>query len=294
MTRVKTVSSFYQVAPSVVLELKTRERLVDFLVHQFLFPVRLKKCRLPSARLKITADFKRSYFTLQTHSHTIRTSNFISLLPLIDTEARWVIAGHLPAEWFPVHSAAVQKNNRSVLLLGESGAGKSRTLLDLVGKGYTGLSDELNFLNLRTFRLAPYLRHWNLKSPLPNALRNLVHITFEATRVATRQKLTNHYFPISEFQNRCLLNGAPLFRIYYLKSRQAKVSKRRALTTVEIIQHLADNSYVYVLRHHPKAHLAQNYQRRFLDLFKQLAKRPVAVSAEELSVKKGSKLSQLI
>lgn len=42
----------------------------------------------------------------------------------------------------PLHGAAVQKNDRIIVLLGESGGGKTRILKSLIDKGYTYIADE--------------------------------------------------------------------------------------------------------------------------------------------------------
>lgn len=42
----------------------------------------------------------------------------------------------------PLHGVAVQKNGRVIILLGESGGGKTMILKSLIGKGYTYIADE--------------------------------------------------------------------------------------------------------------------------------------------------------
>ncbi len=60
------------------------------------------------------------------------------------------------ADLFFMHAAAVSINNRAVLLVGESGAGKSSTCWHLINNGFGYLSDELAPIALDTLNVEPY------------------------------------------------------------------------------------------------------------------------------------------
>lgn len=70
--------------------------------------------------------------------------------------------------YFYLHTAALQKNKKVILISGESGAGKSTTTWALLHHGYQYLSDELAPINLTSLTALPFPHAICLKSQPPN------------------------------------------------------------------------------------------------------------------------------
>jgi hypothetical protein len=66
-----------------------------------------------------------------------------------------------------LHAASVQKQGRALLLIGESGSGKSTTTWGLLDRGFRYLSDELSPIDVEALQVHPYPRALVLKARPP-------------------------------------------------------------------------------------------------------------------------------
>ncbi len=89
------------------------------------------------------------------------------LIPAVDQQIV-LAAQHLRPDLFFLHAAVLELAGRAVLLIAESGAGKSTTALALVRHGFGFFSDELAPLELEELRVRPFPRAICLKSRPPD------------------------------------------------------------------------------------------------------------------------------
>lgn len=83
-----------------------------------------------------------------------------------------------------LHAAAVCRGARTVLLPGESGAGKSSLAAWLTSNGFDYLTDELVFIPSGTFRVIPFVRPLSLKASARQTVASDV-IDFKALGAAS-------------------------------------------------------------------------------------------------------------
>jgi len=291
----RSFSFYYEVTKGISVRIISNTQLVGELIRIFLFPRMTTKPKGKTVSLTILENQKKKQFGIRTSTgKTLWHANPVWLLSAIDHEVRWLVATHLPSDFFPIHSAGFIKGGRASLLLGDSGAGKSRALMELAKKGHPCLSDELNFLDFKHFRIYPYYRHWNIKDRLPKHLPYIGYTWMRGRRPGAKRKETTYYVPTTASQNIASRGGKCLHSIYILKSRRARKMKSRKLSLIEIIKHLADNTYVAPFRGSRKTPYTKRYDALFLRLFKQIAGRQGQLVGAELQVPTGKSFTQLI
>jgi hypothetical protein len=91
------------------------------------------------------------------------------ILHQIDNELAYILENARPDLYF-VHAAALAIDGRALLLVGESGAGKSTTSYAFAASGVEYLSDELAPMEPETGRVHPYPRAICLKKDPPHPL----------------------------------------------------------------------------------------------------------------------------
>ncbi len=293
MSRQASFKFRYLVAPGVCLKLQTNLNETGRLVSLSLFPKRAGRTTAKTIRLRVSYNpIRDSFFLYSPFKRKPLTCSSQTLLPILDHEVRLGILLCLPNFLFPVHSAAAVKRKQTILLLGESGFGKSTAMFDLARNGYGGLSDELNFIDLRTFRILPYFRNWSLKL-IPHRLKSKKHFWVLAPRL-----FGNRYkkIPVAYFKNSFTNKkaGAPLRFIFYLKSRLSKTAAIRELSVAETLQRLIENSYIRPFRsqtHSPR--LARKFGRLAENLFRS-HKKLSFMRAYEIATTKRRSFSELI
>jgi len=84
-------------------------------------------------------------------------------LALFEWGLNWCISFHAH-QYLIIHSAAIAKDGRAVLLPAPPGSGKSTLCAALVHRGWRLLSDELALIDLETLQVIPLARPVNLKN----------------------------------------------------------------------------------------------------------------------------------
>jgi hypothetical protein len=100
----------------------------------------------------------------------MESSRIGDILHQLDNELTFILENARPDLYF-VHAAALAVDGRAVLLVGESGAGKSTTAYAFASSGVEYLSDELAPLEPATGHVHPYPRAICLKQDPPLPLR---------------------------------------------------------------------------------------------------------------------------
>ncbi len=286
----------YLLTRGMTLEILTDRTEIGRMVGQFLFVKHVQKPRGRVKQLKILWNEQMNYYHFTAHDgKTMRARNPTALLPLIDQEARWNALTHLPLNFFPVHSAGLTKNGNVLLILGESGSGKSTVLFDLVKKGWQGLSDELNFLDLRTFRVYPFLRTWSMKGRVPGDFQQKPHVRIFVKWQNQRKVKSLFYFSKNGFKNNdSIKSPCKLRAIFILKTRGAKKPACSRLSEIEVIKALIDNSYVLGFRRSLKSKYRRKYIHLSRKLFKQSHRFERQFKGYQLKTNKASRFSYLI
>ena len=288
----------YLLTTGLSLELKTNSPLIGKAVKEFLFTKTLRRLNYPAIKLACMWNEQGKRFEIvKRDGKKAFAKNPLALLPVIDDEARWGILTHLPKDFFPIHSSGIVRKSEAILFLGESGAGKSNVLFEFVRKNYAGLSDELNFLDLGTFRIHAFCRSWIFKAPLgvPLGRKKITKLLISRKFGKIRTKpLLHYYWPGATFGKRALQKSFPLKTIFSLKSRNAKKPRSRPLSSVEIIRELADNMYVFSFRKVFKSHFAARYNRLFMKLVRQFPRFERKLGVYELKITRRTRFSDLI
>jgi hypothetical protein len=100
----------------------------------------------------------------------MESSRLGDVLHQLDNELTFILENARPDLYF-VHAAALARDGRATLLVGESGAGKSTTAYAFAASGAEYLSDELAPLEPGTGKVHPYPRAICLKRDPPPPLR---------------------------------------------------------------------------------------------------------------------------
>ena len=253
---------FYLLASNIGLEVRTNSKSVGLAIRKLLFPKHVtKKASLFISSITVLWDKSKNQYTFNGRYGVKKSAETLDMLiPHIDEEARWIILNHLPPHIIPIHGSCIIRHNKAILLVGRSGGGKSKALLDLVHMRYAGLSDEMNMLDLKTLKVFAYLRTWVFKNKTP--------MKGERSILLKRlDKPVKHYYTLQKTLGQPLIDkSCPLQSIFRLKTRFAKKKYSRKLTEAEVIKILAESSYVFYFQK-----ISQPvYQRKYTDLINRL------------------------
>jgi hypothetical protein len=114
----------------------------------------------------------------------------------------------LRPDLFFLHSAALKLNDKTILIMGESGAGKSTTTYALTHHGFTYLSDELSPIDLNTMMVTPYAHALCLKQIPPEPYK-LPENTLKTTRTM--------HVPVESLENGIELADCPITHVFFVK-----------------------------------------------------------------------------
>ena len=292
----RSLNHYFLVAPGFTLKIRTNTPKLHKIIAETLFPIKVRKATKNFFVIHLFWNHKtKNYELLRRDGKKIWARSTLPLIPFLDEEVRWKILTRLPEHLFPIHSAGLIENSKAILLLGEAGAGKSTALFDFVRQGYAGLSDELNFLDLRTFRVYPYFRTWILKA-LPRVFSSKKYTEVPVLRNKPKggAKLTHFCFNSNIFRRRLQNQSFPLQKIFYLKSRSAKKLAFKRLSPVEVFEKLSDNVYAITFRKGFKSPYMTKYKRLLIRLFRAFPKFQNRLAGFELKTTKKTKSSNLI
>ncbi|MCU4675572.1 HprK-related kinase A [Catenovulum sp. 2E275] len=93
--------------------------------------------------------------------------------PMLEWGMNWCIASNAH-HFFIMHAAAIEKNNKVIVLPAQSGAGKSTLSAALSYNGWRLFSDELALFSLKNKLLYPLARPINLKNDSIDIIRNYI------------------------------------------------------------------------------------------------------------------------
>lgn len=298
MIRERLPRFHFLLTEGISLLLETNSKEAARLIHKFLFPIRLRRPEPVTLKAKLISKLKNEPVTLLfSKKISFRCPDILSAFPLLDREVRRKILARLPQHFFPIHCAAFLKGKEAFLLLGESTAGKSRALLELLRLRFSGLSDELNFLNLKTLHVHPYYRTFVLKAPSPQSFLRLTHVKLKQENYPGDPAfyLPAHYY-FARQAGRHSFPRRPCFlkTIFHLKSRTARRNAVRKVKSAEWFKWLADNIYLFAWRKGENLSQARKYDRLLLQLFQTMGRLQETVRGFELQVRAGASFSHLI
>jgi hypothetical protein len=114
----------------------------------------------------------------------------------------------LRTDLFFLHSAALKFREKTILIMGQSGAGKSTTTFALTHHGFEYLSDELSPIDLNTMMVSPYTHALCLKQTPPEPYR-LPENTLKTTRTM--------HVPVESLKGGIQLADCPVTHVFFVK-----------------------------------------------------------------------------
>jgi hypothetical protein len=117
---------------------------------------------------------------------------------------------------FFLHAAALTLNDSAVLLIAQSGAGKSTTAWAMANRGFGYMSDELAPIDLHTMRVQPYPHALCLKRPppapfdLPSSVistLHTLHVTTDCIPIVERKPTRLRAVFFNRYDPRALVPG---------------------------------------------------------------------------------------
>ncbi len=137
-----------------------------------------------------------------------------------------------PDLWF-LHAAVAEWEGRAILLVAESGGGKSTTLWGMLHHGWAYLSDELAPIDLASLQVDAYPRALCLKRQPPPAY------PLPAATVRTPQTF---HVPVEQLPRVSPMESCPLAAAYFLKyCPDASAPAMRAISSGETVARLYAN-----------------------------------------------------
>ncbi|NNE61117.1 MAG: hypothetical protein HKN35_09490 [Woeseia sp.] len=128
----------------------------------------------PPLLIEVSRGLSAAGWEVTFKGHTEKCATLADLIYVVE-KALTIELQHRRPDLFFLHAAAVRRNDRCVLIIGESGAGKSTFCWHLCNSRFRYLSDELAPINLQDMRIEPYPHAICLKRiaegmpPLPDA-----------------------------------------------------------------------------------------------------------------------------
>lgn len=117
-------------------------------------------------------------------------------------------AQKLRPDLFFLHSAALKLRDKTILVMGKSGAGKSTTTYALTQHGFAYLSDELSPINLDTMMVSPYAHALCLKN-IPPEPYSLPENTLKTERTM--------HVPVENLQGGIQLSASPVTHVFFVQ-----------------------------------------------------------------------------
>lgn len=121
---------------------------------------------------------------------------------------------YLRTDLYFVHSSALEHQGRVIMIVAESGTGKSTTTWALLRHGFRYLSDELAPIDPASFEVHPYPHALCLKAPPPG--------NYPLPEKTTRTERTLH-IPVTMMPSPAIMEPGPLHAIFFLQ-RSANAS----------------------------------------------------------------------
>ncbi len=119
-------------------------------------------------------------------------------------------AQKLRPDLFFLHSAALKIGDKTILVMGKSGAGKSTTTYALTHHGFAYLSDELSPIDLETMMVSPYAHALCLKN-IPPEPYSLPESTLKTERTM--------HIPVENLQGGVQLSACPVTHVFFVQYR---------------------------------------------------------------------------
>jgi hypothetical protein len=115
---------------------------------------------------------------------------------------------HLRTDLYFVHSSVLERGERAIMIVAESGTGKSTTTWALLQHGFRYLSDELAPIDPASLVVHPYPHALCLKSPPPG--------NYPLPEKAARTERTIH-IPVTTMPSAAISEPRPLHALFFLQ-----------------------------------------------------------------------------
>ncbi len=196
--------------------------------------------------IKYSVIKHKKYFSIrENEKFCIRTTHRWPLYLFIMMRVRDSLYEGLKDYLF-LHSGAVARDNRAILLIGPSGAGKSTLTTALLNYGYRYVTDEVVVVTISGLRVLPFQRPIYLYGWLP-ILSSENNREFKAFRFKERYGKNMEYWQFIVPQNSSRLakesSFDPGFIIFPRFSERRKRTTLKSISKAEAVIHLMQNGW---------------------------------------------------
>jgi hypothetical protein len=140
---------------------------------------------------------------------------------------------------YPIHASALSDKINSFLFIGNPGAGKTTTMLQLLNTGYSLLSDDRPLLDKKG-NVYSFYRPVNVSVDMLPFLSNMfIHMK----NIYIKSEVKKISVPISSFQDNITDNYLPLKKIIVLENNQNSLVNK--MTKMESMQKIVAISFPY-------------------------------------------------
>jgi HprK-related kinase A len=167
-------------------------------------------------------------------------------MPMLEWGLNWAVATH-SNQFLIIHSAALERDGLTLVLVGAPGAGKSTLTAGLCRKGWRLFSDELTLVRPRDGRIVPLPRPIGLKNESIAIMREFApDAVISPSWTDTHKGTVAHMRPPQESVSRANQTAAPGW-IFFLSFKPNAPLSLLPISKSQAFLRVAQNSFNYSL-----------------------------------------------